>query len=203
MPELSSHGSVTNMRYVFQRNSGAPRRPKGCAEGHKLKPGNTAAVAGTNATASSINSARGSAREEIPADSCGMRRRFLAKSDLIATEWNTSTPGVVLRDTLPHASSQQSASACQGIRLCSPAPRAKVSGASAPFEFGLIALRGVKRDVAFKRRVAVAVGAPTYIRRPSFAPSAVRYAHNKRLTLAEEKALLTRFARAAGAPARC
>jgi hypothetical protein len=84
MPELSSHGSVTNMRYAFQRNSGAPRRPKGCAEGHKLKPGNTAAVAGTNATASSINSARGSAREEIPADSCGMRRRFLAKSDLIA-----------------------------------------------------------------------------------------------------------------------
>jgi len=32
---------------------------------------------------------------------------------------------LVLRDTLPHASSQQSASACQGIRLCSPAPRAK------------------------------------------------------------------------------
>ena len=32
---------------------------------------------------------------------------------------------LVLRDTLPHASGQQSASACQGIRLCSPALGAK------------------------------------------------------------------------------
>src|SRR5580698_10376853 len=33
MPELSSHGTVSNMRGVFQ-----PRCPKGCAEGHKPKP---------------------------------------------------------------------------------------------------------------------------------------------------------------------
>jgi hypothetical protein len=31
------------------------------------------------------------------------------------TEWSTSIPGLVLRDTLPHASSQQSASARQAF----------------------------------------------------------------------------------------
>jgi hypothetical protein len=46
------------MQCVFQRNAGAPRRPKGCAEGHKPKPGNAAAVAGTNTPASPINSSR-------------------------------------------------------------------------------------------------------------------------------------------------
>src|SRR5689334_1477293 len=38
MPELSSHGTVSNMRFVFPRNAGARRRPKGCAGGHKPKP---------------------------------------------------------------------------------------------------------------------------------------------------------------------
>ncbi len=41
--------------------------------------------------------------------------------------WNgiLRSRSVVVRDTLPHASGQQSAPACQGIRLCSPAHRAK------------------------------------------------------------------------------
>ena len=41
--------------------------------------------------------------------------------------WNgiCRSRSVVVRDTLPHASGQQSASACQGIRLCSPAHGAK------------------------------------------------------------------------------
>src|SRR5277367_572215 len=38
MPELSSHGTVSNMRCVFQPNAGAPGRPKRCAEGYKPKP---------------------------------------------------------------------------------------------------------------------------------------------------------------------
>ena len=58
MPELLSHGIVSNMRCVFQGNAGGPRRPKGCAEGHKPKPGNTAVVAGTSATAAVSKSSR-------------------------------------------------------------------------------------------------------------------------------------------------
>ena len=41
-----------------QRNAGGPRRPKGCTEGHKPKPGNTAVVAGTSATAALSKSSR-------------------------------------------------------------------------------------------------------------------------------------------------
>ena len=34
----AEHGTVSNMRCIFQPNAGAPGRPKGCAEGSKPKP---------------------------------------------------------------------------------------------------------------------------------------------------------------------
>src|SRR5262252_2679661 len=55
MPELSSHGTVSNMRCVLQR-------PKGYAQAHKPKPVTPPVFAGTNTTAPTRNPRRSLAR---------------------------------------------------------------------------------------------------------------------------------------------